>query len=314
MSNIHVIFGTGPVGRAVMQELVSHGQSVRMVNRRGEMPDVPPGVEVRAGDAYQREVVRELTRDATIVYQCAQPAYTQWAEKFPTLQAAILEGAAINGAKLVVADNLYMYGAPNGKPIHEAMPYAPHTRKGRTRAEMAEAALAAHQEGRARVVIGRASDFFGPYVLDSTMGERAIYPALEGKTASLVGNLDMPHTYTYIEDFAKALVLLGERDDAFGQAWHVPNDQPGITQRQFMNLVFEEIGLPPKMSGMGRMMMRIGGLFIPEARESVEMMYEFEKPFVVDSGKFERAFGVRATPLPEAIRRTVDWYRSNPRL
>jgi nucleoside-diphosphate-sugar epimerase len=124
----------------------------------------------------------------------------------------------------------------------------------------------------------------------------------------------MPHTYTYIEDFAKALVLLGERDDAFGQAWHVPNDQPGITQRQFMNLVFEEIGLPPKMSGMGRMMMRIGGLFIPEARESVEMMYEFEKPFVVDSGKFERAFGVRATPLPEAIRRTVDWYRSNPRL
>jgi nucleoside-diphosphate-sugar epimerase len=81
-----------------------------------------------------------------------------------------------------------------------------------------------------------------------------------------------------------------------------------------MNLVFEEIGLPPKMSGMGRMMMRIGGLFIPEARESVEMMYEFEKPFVVDSGKFERAFGVRATPLPEAIRRTVDWYRSNPRL
>jgi nucleoside-diphosphate-sugar epimerase len=207
-----------------------------------------------------------------------------------------------------------MYGVSNGKPIHEAMPYAPHTRKGRTRAEMAEAALAAHQEGRARVVIGRASDFFGPYVLDSTMGERAIYPALEGKTASLVGNLDMPHTYTYIEDFAKALVLLGERDDSFGQAWHVPNDQPGITQRQFMNLVFEEIGLPPKMSGMGRMMMRIGGLFIPEARESVEMMYEFEKPFVVDSGKFERAFGVRATPLPEAIRRTVDWYRSNPRL
>jgi len=63
---------------------------------------------------------------------------------------------------------------------------------------------------------------------------------------------------------------------------------------------------------MGKTMMRIGGLFIPGARETVEMMYEFEKPFVVDSSQFERTFGMKATPIAEAVRATVDWYRAHP--
>jgi nucleoside-diphosphate-sugar epimerase len=39
------------------------------------------------------------------------------------------------------------------------------------------------------------------------------------------------------------------------------------------------------------------------------MLYEFEEPFVVDHSKFEEAFGEQATPLREAIQRTVRWYR-----
>ena len=201
-----------------------------------------------------------------------------------------------------------MYGEVDG-PIHEDLPYKATTRKGKVRAQMAQDALDAHRAGVVRVAIGRGSDFFGPYGQGSAMGDRVFPPALTGKKASLIGNLDMPHTYTYLPDFGAALAVLGERDEALGQAWHVPNDRPEITQRDFMTLVFKEIGLPPQMSGMGRAMMRLGGLFIPEAREGVEMMYEFEKPFVVDSGKFERAFGVKATPLAESIRATVAWYR-----
>ena len=107
-------------------------------------------------------------------------------------------------------------------------------------------------------------------------------------------------------------MILGERDEALGQAWHVPNDRPQITQRQFAELVFAETGQPVKVSGMGKLMLALGGLFIPAARESVEMLYEFEKPFVVDSSKFERTFGVQATPIEEAIKVTVAWYRAHP--
>jgi nucleoside-diphosphate-sugar epimerase len=307
---LHVIFGTGPLGKAVMRVLVKQGRRVRMVNRSGKA-EVPAGVEVVAGDAYNIDSTRAVTRGAAVVYQCAQPAFHDWVTKFVPLQACIVEGTAANGARLVVAENLYMYGDPDGQIIREDMPYRAHTRKGKVRAQMSEALLSAHKAGKLRVTIARGSDFFGPGVLESAYGERAFYPALEGKPASLVGNIDLPHTATYISDFGRAMVMLGECDEALGQAWHVPNPET-VAQREFMTMFFEELGLPPKMSSMGRVMTQIGGLFVPAAREMVEMMYEFEKPFVVDSSKFVARFGNIATPLREAIRETAAWYKAHP--
>jgi len=314
MAELHVVFGTGPLGMAAMKALSADGKAVRLVNRSGkphpQLP-LPAGVEVVAGDAYNAASVRDLTKGAAAVYQCAQPGYTEWPQKFPPLQAAILEGTAASGAKLIVGENLYMYGDVNG-PFTEDLPNAAQTRKGRVRAQLSEALLAAHKSGKVRVAIARAADFFGPGVLASALGDRAIYPALAGKSASFVGNIDLPHTYTFIEDFGKALAILGQHDGALGQIWHVPSPET-TTTRQLMTLFFEEIGTPPKISTMGRMMLRVGGLFIPEARESIEMLYEFEKPFVVDSSKFSRVFGMKATPIRDAIRATVAWYRAHPR-
>ena len=108
--------------------------------------------------------------------------------------------------------------------------------------------------------------------------------------------------------------VLGEHEEADGQPWHVPNDMPLLTQGELVRMFAEEAGVEPKISSMGRLMMAIGGLFIPEARESIEMMYEFEKPFIVDSSKFEKAFGMKATPIREAIRDTVDWYKKHMEL
>jgi nucleoside-diphosphate-sugar epimerase len=108
------------------------------------------------------------------------------------------------------------------------------------------------------------------------------------------------------------LVILGERTEADGQAWHVPNDLPRVTQREMLTMIAEEMGVPPKFSAMGKTMMWIGGLFISEAKEMVEMMYEFEQPFVVDSSRFETTFGMQATPMKDAIKKTVAWYKSHP--
>jgi nucleoside-diphosphate-sugar epimerase len=314
MSELHVVFGAGPVGRSVAEELAHRGKRVRVVSRSGKMAEAPQGVELVTADLYDPDSVRQVAHGAAVAYQCAQPPYGEWPEKFPPLQAAIIDGLSGNGTKLVIAENLYMYGDTDGRPLTEDLPYQAHTRKGKVRATMADAALAAHRTGQVQVAIGRASDFFGPWALGSSHGERVFYPALTGKAASFLGKLDVPHTTTYIADFGRALVLLGERDEALGQAWHVPNDQPQITQRQFAELIFQDVGLPPKASGMGKLMLRLGGLFVPAAREMVEMAYEFEKPFVVDSTRFERTFGLQATPLSNALKATVAWYRAHPPL
>jgi nucleoside-diphosphate-sugar epimerase len=305
-SELHVIFGAGPLGKAVMRELLTRNVRIRMVNRNGKAT-VPESVEVIGTDAYDSQNTCAVTQGATVVYQCAQPAYTQWQTLFPKLQSSIVQGVAANGAKLIVGDNLYMYGAVKGL-LREDLPNTAKTRKGRTRAQMAEALIEAHQQGIVRVAIARGSDFYGPGVVDSVMGDRVFPAILAGKTASAVGNLDLLHTYTFIEDFGKALVVLGEQEEALGQIWHVPNAET-ITTREFLTLAFEEAGHLPKMSGMGKFMMRLAGIFIPGARETVEMMYEFEQPFVVDHSKYVQAFGNHATPISKGIQRTLEWYR-----
>lgn len=305
---LHVVFGTGPVGQATARALLARGHRVRMVNRSGRA-EAPVGVVTARGDAYDPASVAELTAGATVVYQAAQPAYHEWAEQFPPLQASIIEGVARSGARLVVVENVYMYGLVEG-PIHEGLPYAAHTKKGEVRARMAEAVQAAHRSGRLRTVSGRASDFYGPGVLQSALGERTFRPALAGKKAEAVSRLDVAHSYTYIEDVGEALARLGERDEALGQVWHVPN-APALTQRELLTMLFAELGTPLRVSVIGRLALSLAGLFLPGAREMVEMLYEFERPFVVDSSAYTRAFGDHATPVREGLRRTVAWYRAH---
>jgi nucleoside-diphosphate-sugar epimerase len=315
MSNqLHIIFGTGPLGLAVAKELTKRGQTFKMVNRSGKRPvELPASVEIIASDVYDAAKVRAVTQGAAVVYLCAQPEYTEWPEKWPPLMRAFIEGMSGSAAKIVMGDNLYMYGDTDGQPVHEDLPTAAHTRKGKVRAEVAEMLLAAHRAGKVRATIGRASDFYGPGVRDSLVGDMALAPALQGKAAQLVGNLDLPHTLTYIEDFGRALVILGAHEAALGRAWIVPSPET-LTQRQWMTLVFKELGYAPKMTGLNKMMMTLGGLFIPAAREGVEMMYEFDKPFIADHRQFMQAFGQdfgEPTPHAEAIKRTVAWYKAN---
>lgn len=313
MSANHVIFGTGPIGRAIAKELIERGETVRMVNRSGKLIEPPEGVEVIAADLFDSGQVKEVTHGAKVVYQSAQPHYHEWPEKFPPLQKSIIDGLTGGAAKLVIVENTYMYGATNGMPMTEDLPHKPHTRKGKVRSELSNAALAAHQDGKVKVVIGRGSDFFGPWGLETTtMGSRAFYPLLGGKAAEITGRADLPHTHTFTGDFGRALVILGERNEADGQAWHVPNDSPRITQGEIVKMFAEQAGIPVKISTKGKLYYFFGGFFIPAAKEIVEMLYEFEQPFVVDSTKFEKTFGMKATPMREAVRETVEWYKSHP--
>lgn len=303
----HVVFGSGPLGIATAEALLRRNHQVTLVSRSGRAVPLT-GATVSRADLYNQASVQQISAGATAVYQCAQPAYTEWLTKFEPLQNAIIAGVAASGAKLIVAENLYMYGEVTGL-IHEALPYNAHTKKGRVRARMAEQVAEVYRSGKLRTASARGSDFFGPGVLGSTLGERVFLPALQGKAAQMTGRVDLPHSYTSIGDFGETLAILGEHESALGQHWHVPT-APALTQREIGALIAAALGQPVKIGAVNRLMMTLAGLFISEARETVEMMYEFERPFVVDSRHFEQTFGLMPTPLDQAIQRTVDWYRT----
>jgi nucleoside-diphosphate-sugar epimerase len=301
-----VVIGTGPLGLAVVRELVGKGKSVRVANRHGKA-DVPANVEIRPGDIGDPAFAREVCRSAQSIYLCAKPPYSEMADKFQPIMDGAIEAAAESGAKLIYADSLYAYGPVSG-PLTEDLPYAATGRKGKARAQIATKLMEAHKNGKVRATIGRASDFYGPGVIASSVGERVFGFALAGKAASVLGNVDVLHTYTFIEDFARGLVTLGEHDEALGQVWQVPSAET-VTTRAFIALVFEELGKPAKIQAVPRWMVTLLGILDPTIRELPEILYQSEKPFVVDHSKYERAFGAGTTPHREAIRQTLDWYR-----
>lgn len=305
----NIIFGTGPLGLWVAKALAEEGNQVTLVNRKGKVAqELPDKMQIVAGDATDSTSVYRICMEADAVFHCAMPPYTEWPDQFPPLTKGILEGVSKAGAKLIYGDNLYMYGDTEGRPITENLPYMATGLKGKVRAEMAEMLLNAHKKGVVQVVIGRGSDFYGPQVVNSTFGEMFFKAALSGKPSNLLGNIDLPHTYTYIKDFANALVKLSENDRALGQVWHVPNAST-ITTRQLVGLVEKEIGQPIKVRTAGRLMVTLLGLFNPMMKEIKEMMYEWEQPYIVEHNKFEDTFGADTTPHEVAIKETVEWYR-----
>ncbi len=308
-SELHVIFGTGPVGLTLADELLARGKKVRIVSRSGKAA-TPAGAEVRAADATDPDAVTELCRGAAVAYHCMNVPYAQQYEVIPRMQRAMIAGAGAAGAILVITDTLYMYGETHGKVITEDTPHAGTTRKGRMRGQVAADYLRAHQEGQVKVALGRAADFFGPRVFNSSLGDRVFPPALAGKAAQVVGDPGLPHSFSYMKDVARGLATLGERPEALGRDWLLPV-APAVSTREMMRLIGEAAGCPARVQVVPKFVIQAMGLFDPQAREFVEMLYQYTEPQIVDSSRFEAAFGWKATPLAEAIPATVAWFKAS---
>jgi nucleoside-diphosphate-sugar epimerase len=302
-----IVIGAGVLGRAIARMLRAQGREVTLVNRSGGSIDGHPALACDVSDPQQ--LARVLGASSRI-YLCAAPAYARWKQEFPALIDGVCRAVQGRQADIVYGDNLYAYGAQSA-PLVESMPYAAQTLKGKVRAAAAERLMALHGHDGVRTCIVRAADFFGPGVEASSVGARVIRDVLAGKPAYLLGNPELPHSLTYLPDQARCMLALAAQPDAYGQAWHTPNN-PAQPLRTFLEQLAALAGSSLQVRTAGRFMLRAMGVFKPDMRELVEMLYQFEQPFVVNHDKVTQRFGLMPTRMPQALRETVAWARSQP--
>ncbi|WP_433859589.1 NAD-dependent epimerase/dehydratase family protein [Streptomyces kronopolitis] len=305
--SLHVVLGAGPAGTTLAAELVRRGHAVRLVSR--SVPErAAEGVECRAADVSTPEGALAAVEGGEVVYHCVNVAYHLQVEVMPRVQEAVLAAVGTTGARLVVLDTLYPYGRTHGEVMTEGSPWQATSRKGVMRARLDEAYLAAHRAGRARVVLGRAADFVGPGVLNSTLGGTVFPPALTGDEVLGLGDIDLPHSYTAIQDVARGLATLGEDPSGDGRVWHLPT-APARTTREIHSMIEERVGRP-----LERVILTEPRPFGPFdetfMHEYAEMFYQHTEPQIVDSSAFARTFGIRPTPLESTLDTTLDWYRA----
>ena len=305
-SPLYVVLGAGQIGTRIADLLVARGDRVRIV-QRGAPARALAGASHLRGDITDLAFAEQATAGASVVFDCMNPAYDQWEASLLRIGRGALHGAAKAKAKLVALDCLYMYGRPSGA-MTEASPMQPCSKKGVLRVDLANLRMGANARGDVRVAIGRASDFFGPNLPYSAWSERFFQRIYAGKSGECMGDPDMIHSYTYAEDVARALITLGDREEAMGHVWHLPTNAAESTRALGARLG-RALGIEVKIARVPKLLLRGVGLFNPFMREVVEMTYQWEIPYVLDDSRFRRTFGQGPTPIDDAVRATANWAR-----
>lgn len=295
----HVVVGAGPVGRAIARRLAAEDHAVTLLSRSGSGPELP-GVRRGAVDAEDAEALTAATKGADAIHLAVNPPrYDLWAQAWPPMTAAFLAAAEATGAVLAIVGNLYPYGPVDG-PMREGTPDRAAGAKARLRATLTAEAMARHHAGRIRAVEVRASDFVGSSA-DSHL-DRVLPRALSGRPVRMIGAVDQPHSWTWVEDVARALVTAAGSEAAHGRVWHVPTNPPR-SQRDAVHDHCRAAGVDPvPVRVLPHLALRAAGLFQRNLAELEETRYQFVRPYVLDSAATEAALGLRPTPWEEICR------------
>ncbi len=166
--------------------------------------------------------------------------------------------------------------------------------------------------GNLQAMIVRAADFYGPGAALSVTHATVFERLRAGKTPQWIGDPDTVHTFTYTPDAGRALAVLGQSHDAYGQTWHVPTTSEPWTGRDFVRAACEAAGRPFRLQVAPRWMLALMGLFVPVLRENMEMMYQFEHDYRFGSAKIEQAYVLRPTPYRVGVDATVSGWPPGP--
>lgn len=298
----NVVLGVGPIGLAVAKLLVEQGEPVVIASRHAPSAAVP--CPHRAVDARDPAALAQLLpEEGGRLFVCSAPGYTAWRVEYMPMIEGI--AAAVGGRRidLIYADNMYAYGPVDGV-VDERTPERAQTVKGAIRRAAARRLSELHGSAGVRVVIARAADLYGPGVVHSALGTGVFEAIAAGRPANMLGDPATRHSYTYAPDFAAALVALAATQRAWGEIWHVPN-APAQTTTAILDRVAHACGQNLRLRRAGRMLVAALGLFDPQMRELKEMLYLFERPFVVSHDKYAAAFGDGATPLDRGVAQTL---------
>ncbi|MBL7815610.1 MAG: NAD-dependent epimerase/dehydratase family protein [Saprospiraceae bacterium] len=306
------ILGTGQLGLTVMETLLQNNpyEKILLVNREGRLArPIPQNVKIVAADVTNRNDMTAIAQKSELIFSCTDVPYPIWSAFYPATASALAHALSKTNASLVFADNLYSYGNLMGATIDEKMPHNASTKKGRIRANALNTLLHSDQEFSEGVAIVKASDFIGPKIHKGVFGIDFLQKLYSNKAIILAGKLALPHTFTYIKDFATAMINVGTATDTFGQTWHVPN-APALSLTDWVRLFEAESHKKAKLIALPKSIVWLTGLFNPIVKEYYELAYQYEYPYLVSHDKYVARFGNHATTPLTIVKETIQWYQS----
>lgn len=304
---MQTILGSGgPISIELAKALKNYTKDIRLVSRNPEK--VNPEDELMAGDLLDYAVVDGAVKGSEIVYLTVgfPYRYKYWKKYWPKLVADVIKACKEHDSKLVFFDNVYMYDKNHLSPMTENTPINPSSKKGRVRAEISEMIMQEVWTGALTALIARSADFYGPGIKNNSLLTETVFkPLSRGKKATWLGSAKYKHSFTYTPDSGKATALLGNTEDAYNQVWHLPTASNPFTGEEWINEIAAQLDKKAGCWSIPEWMVKTMGIFIPVMRESVEMMYQYDRDYVFDSSKFNERFDMKPTSQKQGIREVI---------
>ena len=302
-----VLWWSWVIWQAIIKELQQKWLSVKALERTKTVE----WVETINVDLLEREKTIEALVGTSHVYLSVGLQYSTkiWKENRPIIVQNVIDACTQHWSILIFTDNVYMYGPGLSNPFDEEHEQSPSSNKGAVRKHIANMILDAHRDGKIKAVIGRAADFYGPHATKSAFYVSFIENIVKGKDPQWIGKRDQVHTFSYTEDVGKGLVRLALDESSYGQAWHLPAGEP-ITMQGILDKINTLQGTTYKLSYPPRFVIRIMALFMPMLGELMEMMYQFDKPYVMSWKKFQDAYpDFKATSYEQWLKAMVESFQ-----
>jgi nucleoside-diphosphate-sugar epimerase len=297
----------GAIGVELAKDLAKYTENIRLVSRNPKK--INEKDELITANLLKPHELNSAVRGSEIVYSVVgfPYKYKLWKTHWPMYTQNLIDACIENNCKLVFFDNIYMYDQDHLNGMTEETPINPSSKKGKVRAEVLKMVMDKVEEGKLTALIARAADFYGPGITNTSILTETVFNTLSnGKKASWFGAANFRHSFTYTPDAGKATALLGNSEEAYNKVWHLPTAGNPPTGKEWIEMIAAELGVKPRYQVANRFMVGLLGLFVPIMKELREMLYQYDRDYVFNSDKFEKAFGMKPTPYQEGVREIVE--------
>ncbi|RTE85857.1 MULTISPECIES: NAD-dependent epimerase/dehydratase family protein [Gammaproteobacteria] len=285
-----ILGATGQIGTELARSLHrDHTDLIRLVSRNPK--PLHETDELIPADLLDAESTLNAVKGSKVVYLTAGlPMDTaRWVREWPVIMTNVLRACEQESAKLVFFDNTYMY-PQTSLPQTEETKFQPYGKKGEVRAQITNQMLEAMSQSRIEGMICRAPEFYGPGKTQSITNATILENIAAGKPAKVFVSADTKRSLIYTPDASRAMALLGNTADAFGETWHLPCDDNRLTYREFIELAGKASGQSASFKVIKKWQLKLAGLFNSVIRDAGELLPRYETDNVFMSEKFKNRF------------------------
>ena len=307
-----ILGANGIIGEELALELRNnYTDQIKLVGRNPQK--VHPNDNLFKADLLNLESFVTALENTEIAYLTVGLPYDSeiWLRDWVIVMKNAIAACKKNNCKLVYFDNTYAY--PQDSKIQtEETPLTSEGKKGRGKKLAAELLLKAIANKENEAVICRAPEFYGPGKTKGLTNSLIFENLKNGKEPKVFLKDNVLRTLIFTPDASKAMALIGNTADTFGQTWHLPCDDNRLTYKQFIAEIGHQLGREIKYKVLPWLVLKIGSFFNKNLKETQELLPRYAIDNIFESSKFKTRFpDFKVTKYSEGIRIILNDFKIN---